>query len=123
MAPVTDLTWVQLNEAFQNLLQTNENIISTDAYGRPTNFNFTPIIPEINSQQNPLGVLKFVTKLLDACKIAQDRVNAEIPKGEKLNSFPAVTNKAPANNLVEITRTVVTKSDLNTATKVVGNNI
>lgn len=130
MAAITDLTWTQLNVALKELTGTSSadpNLITTDAYGIPTSINITKVVGGITgSPADPssvTGVIKFLNRLHDACRMAQESVNQGKAAGEKLSAFGAPTSATPKGNLVPITRTIVSQADLSTATKIVGINV
>lgn len=120
MAAVTDLTWSQLNTALKQLLGTTNDVITIDGYGIPTDININAIA---SVGDNGTGVIKFMTRLFDAARVAQETANTGKTTGEKLSTFAAPTNAAPSNNLVSITRTIVSRADLTSATKIVGTNV
>lgn len=128
MPAVTDLTWSQLNIALKQLTGSSLNsIITVDAYGIPTNINILEAVggisPDLAQPEATVGVIKFITRLYDACKIAQDMANQGKTTGEKLNAFGVATAAAPKGTLVPITRTIVSQADLSSATKIVGTNV
>lgn len=125
MSVVTDLTWSQLNTALQQLLGTNTSLINANENGVTViTLNINPIISgtEVDGL-SALGVIKFITRLHDACRIAQEAANQGKTTGEKLSAFGAATAAAPRGTLVPITRAMVTQADLSTATKIVGTNV
>lgn len=123
MPAVTDLTWAQLNEAFKVVLGTNTDTITVDSYGTPTEININGIVgsyPALGSDK--AGVLKFLTRLYDACLVAQDTANTGKAVGEKLTAFRAATSTAPVGTFVPVTRTIAARHDLSSSTKIVGTN-
>lgn len=129
MPAVTDLTWTQLNNALKQLTGENSNLITVDGYGVATAIDVVKVIggfnvdPQTNDgMSTTTGVLKFVTRLHDACRIAQETANKDKAIGEKLTAFGAATAATPRGNLVPITRSLTSQADLSTAIKVVGTN-
>lgn len=121
---MTDLTWTQLNTALQQLLGTNNSLINTTENGVTTiSLHINPIISGTEiSGLSTSGVIKFMTRLHDACRIAQETANQGKATGERLTAFGAATAAAPRGALVPISRTMITQADLSTATKIVGTN-
>lgn len=123
MAPLTDLTWIQLNTALKARLGTSNNPIDLDAYGYPESINIGTVVkdfPEIGN--DVVGVLKFMAVMLDACRDAQVLANNSQPTGERLSAFPAATTQTPVGTLVPITRTMTSRADLTSVTKIIGTN-
>lgn len=124
MAPITDLTWSQLNIALRNRLNLPSNapnIIGVDAYGLPATIDIDVIVgafPLLGEDE--AGVVKFMAILLDACRDAQTTVNVNQPVGERLTAFPDATSAAPVGTLVPVTRTMISRADLSSVTKVLG---
>lgn len=126
MAPITDLSWTQLNNALNARLGlAPNNAIVMDAYGVPASIDLGAILKDIPIDSNTnayTGVIKFICILLDACRDAQVAINPSVPAGERLLAFPAATTAAPVGTLVPITRTVNSRADLTSVTRVVGTN-
>lgn len=123
MAPLTDLTWKQVNTALKARLNTSNDVIELDAYGAPGTIDVGAIVqdfPEIGD--DAAGVLKFMAIMLDACRDAQVLANNSQPTGERLSAFPAATTQAPVGTLVPITRTMTSRADLTSVTKIIGTN-
>lgn len=126
MAPVTDLTYQQLNDALRNQLGVTSDLITFDAYGMPDTISIMAIIETIPidpSGNATGGVVKLMTRLFDACREAQNAVNQNQPAGEKLNTFAAPTAQALAGNLIPIVRNMTTRADFSSADRVVGTNV
>lgn len=128
MPAVTDLTWTQLNTALKQQLNITSDLIVVDSYGVPKSidiakivdgFSYDPNQTEFTDQQ---GVIKFLNRLHDACRIAQEKVNQGKAVGEKLTAFGAATATTPRGNLVPLTRTITSQADLSTSVKIVGTN-
>ena len=123
MVAPNDLTWQQLQAGLAEL-----GYVSTLA-GKTVDGIYrisfdTSEITNANTITDP-GVLKFISKLLDACKVAQDRLNLDSegklkPAGERLDAFPPATTGVIANGQVPTIRTVRTRSDLSSVTKITG---
>lgn len=126
MPAVTDLTWTQLNTALKSVVQTNNDLVTLDSYGMPTAIDVAAIIqsfPLDNDNATSTGVIKFMARLFDACREAQTTANTNQPTGERLNAFAAPTNQAPVGTLVPIIRSMTTRADLSSATRVIGTNV
>lgn len=126
MPVVTDLTWTQLNTALKTVVQTNNDLITLDSYGQPTEIDVAAIIqsfPVDSDATTSTGVIKFMARLFDACREAQIAANANQPTGERLNAFAAPTNQAPVGTFVPIIRTMTTRADLSSASRVIGTNV
>lgn len=125
MPPITDLSWNQLNAAV--VARTGQQAISFDAYGLPSVIDIGAIIDafpmiQVGSTDEEAGVIRFMAVLYDCCRDAQQAVNLNQPAGEKLNAFPSPTTQAPVGTLVPIVRTLNTRADLTSVSKVVGAN-
>lgn len=123
MPAPTDLTWAQLQAAFAEL--GIQSVLSETVVGAVyhVNFNVSPIVGEVGMVGG--GVVKFATKLLEACRLAQDRLNTDAsgalkPAGERFDAFPAPTLAPAIGAFVPVTRSVRSRSDIGSATKVVG---
>lgn len=124
MAPLTDLTWKQVNTALKARLNTSNDLIDLDAYGNPATIDIGSIVqdfPKIGS--DAAGVLKFMAIMLDACRDAQATANASQPVGEKLNAFANPVTAAPQGTLVPIARTMNTRADLTSVSRIIGTNV
>ena len=78
--------------------------------------------PVDNDNTTSTGVIKFMSRLFDACREAQTSANVNQPTGERLNAFATPTNQAPVNNFVPVVRSMTTRADLSSATRVIGAN-
>lgn len=126
MPAINDLTWNQLNNALKELVGTNNNLIVLDGYGNPTTLDIGAIVEQFPADTDPVsqqGVVKFMARLFDACRNAQVAANTGQATGERLNAFSAPTSAAPVGTLVPVTRTLVTRADLSSVTKVIGTNV
>lgn len=116
MPALTDLTWQQLNDIFENPL------IAQVAGGESTTnlmLNLTILSPEfITTDQT--GVVKALAKLLEIARKAQEKLNEGKPAGEKLAAFPAPTVGATINGYAPVTRSLASRHELSTTTSIVG---
>lgn len=114
MAALTDLTWQQLADKLPAgaITATNGkvmidvgNIIESDATALTND-----------------GVIKFFSMLFTAANKAQTDANADQVDGEKLSAFSPATIGANANGYITLTRPFVCRSELATATNIIGTN-
>lgn len=123
MPAPNDLSWEQLQSAFAQL-GINNIINGSTANGiYRINFDLSEVV-SVGSLRDP-GVIKFISKLLDACRIAQERVNLDEngnlkPAGERLDAFPPPTTGTIVVGQVPIIKSVRTRSDLSSATRITG---
>lgn len=68
------------------------------------------------------GVVKFFSMLFTAANKAQTDANASQADGEKLNAFSPATIGSNANGYITLTRPFVCRSELATATNIIGTN-
>jgi len=74
----------------------------------------------IDSPENQ-SVIKVLMKLYQACLIAQQNVNANVPEEQQLTAFPAVTTAGTvADGFIEQTATIKSRVDISSAIKIVG---
>lgn len=129
MPAVTDLTWRQLDDALKQLTGATIDIIRLDNSGAVSGIDIAKVLSSTSTQidaNDPMsttGVIKFITRLYDACKLAQETANQNKATGEKLSAFGVATAAAPKGTLVPITRTMTTQADLSSATRIVGTNV
>ena len=123
MPAPNDLTWEQLQAGFTEL--GISNVLSEEMVNGiyNTNFDLTPIVGSVSLRN--AGVMKFISKLLDACRIAQERANLDDngnlrPSGERLDAFPAPVTGTIVAGQVPVNKTVRTRSDLTSVTKITG---
>lgn len=124
MAALQDLTWTQVQTAFMALGYGN-NVVTLDSYGIAASINPSQVLSVGNTTRlvEGGGVIEFVVKLLEACRIAQERANGTLPTAEKLTSFPSPTiGGTIVNNFVPLSRSVVGKYDQGTVTNIIGMN-
>lgn len=119
MPAPTDLTWQQFNDAFSTLagdivfaITSNDNTLILNI----------PVVLGVSGQltTNNAGVIKFLTRCLEAARIAQEQLNQDKPVGERLTAFPTPTTGTPANGFVPITRTLTSRARLASATEIIG---
>lgn len=125
MAPVTDLTWQQLAVASNGnwFGQFNISPITEGPQDLRWFLDIGAVLGETQLKDlNSPGVIKALTRLLDAARIAQEKANEGKVAGERLTAFPAPTTGAPANGAVPITRTIAARALLSSATQIVGTN-
>lgn len=130
MAAITDLTWQQLKEGFTelglgdllDLVKVSDATQTAPALYR-LSFDLNKIQNWENIKLVDEGVIWFVSKLLDACKKAQDRANQNQAAGERLNAFPTPTITAAANGYVPVTRAVVGRHNLSSSGQIIGPNL
>lgn len=125
MPALTDLTWTQVNAALKIMLNTNSDLITLNSYGIPSNIDIAAIVesfPADSDTTTAQGVLKFMARMFDACREAQQTANLSQPVGEKLNAFGPPTSQAPVGILVPVSRTMIGRADLASASRVVGPN-
>lgn len=122
MAAITDLTFSQLSDA---LGISGAVYVAEDPVGNITvQLSISAINDEsINSPAN-FGVVKFLTRLREACHKAQMTANQGQAEGEHLDAFPAATSTgAVVDGYVQQAGMVKSKIAVATATQIVGPNI
>ena len=67
-----------------------------------------------------VGVVKLLARLHQACYDAQQEANTNQIAGERLAAFGAPVNGGTINGYVPTTRALITRSELSSATNVVG---
>lgn len=126
MPAITDLTWSQLNQALIELnggtgiIETNDSDFATvinvgKTLGYPPTLN--------DNSQGTYGVIRFMARLLDACRLAQETVNQGQSVGERLAAFPAPTPGATTGGYAALTRSMTGRHDLTSSNKVIGGNV
>ena len=119
MPAITDLTFSQLSDA---LGTTGAVYVAEDPLSNITvQLSISAINDEqINSTAN-FGVVKFLTRLREACHKAQEAVNQSQAVGEKLDAFPAATSTGSVvDGYVQQVGSVKSKIAVATATQIVG---
>lgn len=112
MAAITDLTWQQVLDklpASSIVLTGGKVLIDVGAVANLTADALTDA-----------GVIKFVATLMGAAYAAQQTANEGQTTGERLAAFGAPANGAINSGYVPITRSFVSRSELASATNIVG---
>ena len=122
MAAITDLTFSQLSDA---LGIPNAIFVGEDALGNITvQLSISAINDETVNNLTNAGVVKFLTRLREACHKAQETINQGQTEGEKLDAFPAaVSSGAVVDGYVQQSGGIKSKIAVATATQIVGPNI
>lgn len=122
MAAITDLTFAQLADA---LGTTGAVYVGEDTQGNITvQLSISAINDENINSTASFGVVKFLTRLREACHKAQEIVNQGQATGEKLNAFPAaISTGAVVDGFVQQSGAIQSKIAVATATQIVGTNI
>ncbi len=121
MAAITDLTFAQLSDA---LGTTGAVYVGEDTLGNITVQLSVSVINDenVNNPTNT-GVVKFLTRLREACHKAQETANQAQVDGEKLNAFPAaISTGAVVDGFVQQSGAIQSKIAVATATQIVGPN-
>lgn len=121
MAAITDLSFSQLSEALGTI---GAIAVLEDTVGNITvQFSVSIINGETVNNLASFGVVKFLTRLREACHKAQQIVNESHAVGEKLNAFPAATSTgAVVDGYVQQSGAIQSKIEVATATQIVGAN-
>lgn len=129
MAAITDLTWIQLLSGLDelglgHLLDTSRANSLSDEVGI---YHLRIDLKRIPNWQGKTlqdeGVIWFVSKLLDACRRAQETANINQAAGERLNAFPNPNTGGVTNNFAPVTRSVIARHDLSSSQNIIGANI
>ena len=115
MAALTDLTWQQL------VSKLPDDAITVVA-GAVT-INVGIVNESTVDALTDTGVIKFFSMLFSAANKAQIDANVAQVEGEKLAAFSPATVGANANGFITLTRPFICKSELSTATNIVGTNV
>lgn len=124
MAAPTDLSWQHLNGA---LLDAHGSPLNFVFIGEPDAEGFSEVkidlssltgYPITNGQSK--GVIKALSRLLEAARNAQEKLNEGKPAGERLAAFPPPTTGATANGTVPITRSIASRAVLSSVTQIDG---
>lgn len=121
MAAITDLTFAQLSDA----LGTQGAVyVAEDTLGNITvQLSISAINDENINNPSSTGVVKFLTRLREACHKAQETVNTAQVDGEKLDAFPAaISTGAVVDGYVQQSGAIKSKIAVATATQIVGPN-
>lgn len=128
MAPITDLSWNDLNEVA--ISKGIGQIVNISASQNPESINISILVGQFPLLERDAygnnvfgGVIKAMAILYDICREAQELANTSQPKGEKLNAFDTPKTQPPQGTLVPITRTMHTRADLTSVTKIIGANV
>lgn len=116
MAALTDLTWQQL------AAQLPANAINVDAGGKVV-IDVGLITDNTTNALTDSGIVKFFSILFTAANKAQTAANTNQADGEKLAAFSAATIGNSANGFITLTRPFVCRSELATATNIIGTNV
>ena len=115
MAP-TDITWNQVNQSLIDMGLTAP--ITIDAYGNGTAININNVV----STRSASSAVEFVSRLLEACRNAQEVANNGKVAPDRLTSFPTSTIGTATLGYVPVTRSVVGRYELASAKKIVAAN-
>lgn len=114
MAALTDLTWQQLADKLPAGAITVANGAVTINVGLVTDLPATALTDS--------GVVKFFSLLFTAANKAQIDANADQVDGERLTAFSPATLGTNADGYITLTRPFVCRSELATATNIIGTN-
>lgn len=115
MAAITDLTWQQL----QDKLPAGAITVTTGA----VSINVGIVNGSTIDALTDSGVVKFFSMLFTAANKAQTDANATAEDGESLAAFSPATIGNNANGYITLTRPFVCRSELATATNIIGTNV
>lgn len=121
MAAITDLTFAQLADA---LGTPNAIYVAEDPLGNITvQLSVGAINNETINSPATTGVVKFLTRLREACNKAQETANVGQAEGEKLDAFPSATSTGSVlDGYVQQTGVIKSKIAVATATQIIGQN-
>lgn len=114
MAALTDLTWQQVADKLP------VGAITVSA-GKVT-IDISLITDTTVDSLTDSGVIKFFSVLFTAANKAQTDANVDQVDGERLTAFSPATIGANANGYITLTRPFVCRSELATATNIIGTN-
>lgn len=120
MPAVTDLTFIQLNDALKQLTGATFDFVTSDIESGGVFINLGTF--SSNGVPSGTGVIKAIATLMDAARVAQETANQNKAAGEKLTAFPVPTIGTPNNGAVPITRALTARAVLSSATQIVGTN-
>lgn len=115
MAALTDLTWQQLAD------QLPVNAIKIDTNGKVV-IDVGIITSTSADTLTSVGVIKFFSLLFTAANKAQIAANESQPDGEKLTAFNPATIGTAVDGYITLTRPFICRSELATATNIIGTN-
>lgn len=115
MAAITDLTWQQLSEKLST------NAIKVDSNGKVV-IDVSAVCGDSISGLSNQGVIKFFSLLFTAANKAQIDANTESTEGERLSAFAPATIGTNADGYITLSRPFLCKSELSTATNIIGTN-
>jgi len=115
MAALTDLTWQQLAAQLPaNSITVVSGKVTIDV----------SVASDITADAlTDAGVIKFFSFLFTAANKAQTAANTSQVQGEKLAAFNAATIGSNAEGYITLTRPFVCRSELATATNIIGTNV
>lgn len=121
MAALTDLTWQQLADKLP------EGAISISASSNGSDISTVlidvgKVIDNTTIGLTTPGVIKFFSLLLSAANKAQIEANVTQEEGERLTAFSPATIGTNANGYITLTRPFTCRSELATATNIIGTN-
>lgn len=119
MAAITDLTYDQLNAA---LGVDNAIYVGEDPLGNiGVLISVSLINGEVANTLSEKGTIKLLTRLMAACRKAQETLNEGQAAGEKLDAFPeAVSSGVVVDGYVQQTSAIKSRIAVATATEIVG---
>lgn len=115
MAPLTDLTWQQLAN------QLPADSISLDAEGKPM-LDISVVLKKEVTELTEDGVVLFFNLMFMAANKAQILANQNQADGERLTAFNPATVGATVDGYVSLTRPFTCRSELSSATNIIGTN-
>lgn len=124
MPAPTDLSWGQLNGVIPNndgTFLTFVTFTEPDAEGvSNVSINLSVLTGYSITSSQSKGVIKALTRLLEAARLAQEKLNEGKPVGERLAAFPAPTIGNQTNGQVPFERRIVSRVELASATSIIG---
>lgn len=114
MAGLSDLTWQQLADK----LPSGTISIVNGA----VSINVGHVIDATIDALDDTGVVKFFSVLFTAANKAQTEANAEQADGEKLAAFSPATIGSNVDGYITLSRPFICRSELATATNIIGTN-
>lgn len=112
MAELSDLTWQQLADKLPN-----GTISIVDG---TVSINVGQVIDATADTLSSPGVVKFFSVLFTAANKAQTEANTEQADGEKLTAFSSATLGTNADGYITLSRPFMCRSELATATNIIG---
>lgn len=116
MAVLTDLTWQQIAD------QLPANAIKLDASGKAV-VDISVVTGTTADALTDMAVIKFFNVMFAAANKAQVAANSSQEDGEKLSAFAPATIGSSSNGFITLTRQFVCRSELATATNIIGSNV